>query len=135
MRAVIFGGRTYGLIPPNTPDAQLWLVTIRARAERAYLTTFLSEFAGYRAISVVLEGEAKGADQLAAQWARRSGVKVEPYPADWKAYGVGAGPLRNQQMVDAGPDIGIAFPGAGGTADMTRRLKQAGIEVVQAVRR
>ena len=44
--------------------------------------------------------------------------------------GLSAGPARNQRMLDEGkPDAGIAFPGGPGTADMTRRLKEAGIPV------
>lgn len=53
----------------------------------------------------------KGADQIVDAWARRrdyAGVTVETFPADWSR-GKGAGPRRNQQMVDAGADMCIGF--------------------------
>lgn len=82
---------------------------------------------------VLIHGAARGADSCAARWARTGGpgeIDVEAYPADWKRYGRGAGPVRNQQMLDEGkPDLVVAFPGGVGTADMVRRAKRAGVEV------
>lgn len=89
---------------------------------------------------VIIEGEAKGADFLARVWAkwkdsqcREEGtITSEPYLADWKKYGYKAGSIRNQQMLDEGkPDIVVAFPGGGGTADMIKRAKKAGVEVME----
>ncbi len=79
---------------------------------------------------VVIHGGAKGADMMADEWAVVSWKNIERYKADWGKYGRGAGPIRNQQMIDEGkPDLVIAFPGGKGTADMVRRAKKAGIEV------
>lgn len=73
----------------------------------------------------VIEGEAKGADRLSRAWASSRKIFVEPYPADWDTYWLGAGPIRNQQMIDEGkPDMVIAFPGGTGTADMLLRSKR-----------
>lgn len=69
----------------------------------------------------------------AAEWARRSHVPVESYPADWRR-GKGAGPERNARMLAEGwPDLVVAFPGGRGTADMVRRAKAAGVRVVEVV--
>ncbi|WP_245576775.1 SLOG family protein [Kaistia adipata] len=81
-------------------------------------------------VSEVISGMATGADTLAAEWAERFGFPLRKFPADWKAHGRAAGPIRNQRMIDEGrPDLVIAFPGGRGTADMVRRAKAAGIEV------
>lgn len=65
----------------------------------------------------VVHGAARGADSLAAAWARcSSGVTAVPFPAKWKEHAepwcaqyhcrrnqgfcMGAGPRRNQEMLD-----------------------------------
>ena len=50
---------------------------------------------------VVIEGEARGIDTFARQWAERHGYKIEKYPADWSLYGRKAGFVRNEIMVKA----------------------------------
>ncbi len=83
-----------------------------------------------RGVSVVIAGGARGADSLAASWARQRGIELREFSADWNANGRGAGPTRNQQMLDEGaPDGVVAFPGGRGTADMKRRAIDAGLKV------
>ena len=86
-------------------------------------------------ITVLAHGAANGADTFAATWAsHKPGIVVEPFPADWKAHGKAAGPIRNQQMLDAiNPDLVIAFPGGKGTAHMVKIAKAQGYKVVQPV--
>lgn len=82
--------------------------------------------------NVIIQGGAIGADFLARVWAVDRRVSYEEYPADWKKYGKAAGPIRNQQMLDEGkPDLVVAFPGGFGTADMVRRARKAGVEVIE----
>jgi hypothetical protein len=60
---------------------------------------------------LVIHGAARGADTLAQNWADEMGVCCLAFPAKWKEHGRGAGPIRNQQMMDEGkPDMVIAFP-------------------------
>lgn len=81
---------------------------------------------------IVISGKAKGADTLAIDWAVVNWLQWEEYPTDWKMHGKAAGHIRNQQMLDEGkPDLVVAFPGGRGTADMVRRSKKAGIEVIE----
>lgn len=72
-----------------------------------------------------------GVDAAFARACRESRIAAEPHPADWKAYGRGAGPRRNQEMVDLGAGVCLAFhptlPPASGTADCVRRALKAGI--------
>lgn len=57
----------------------------------------------------VVHGGARGADYIADQFARRMRFEVEQHVADWDKYGKRAGYVRNQQMVDSGIDICLAF--------------------------
>lgn len=81
---------------------------------------------------LLIHGNAVGADRDAALWFFDKGWPTEPHNADWGRYGKGAGPKRNQEMVDSGLDLLIAFPGGKGTADMVRRAEKAGVNIVKA---
>lgn len=86
-------------------------------------------------ISCIIHGNARGADTLAAEWAKSRGVPDDPYPADWTRHGKAAGPIRNQEMITKGrPDIAFSFPGGKGTADMRKRLKKAGITCLNVIK-
>jgi hypothetical protein len=79
---------------------------------------------------LVVQGGARGADQIAREWCKDRGVPCANYPADWERHGKAAGLLRNQRMLDKErPNLVLAFPGGRGTADMIRRAKKARIEV------
>ena len=81
-------------------------------------------------ISVVIEGDADGADRLAKRWAIMMGIPVETYPADWSGLGRRAGPIRNRRMLDEGkPDAVVAFPGGDGTRDMVNVARNKGVPV------
>lgn len=83
-------------------------------------------------VSCIIQGGAKGADALAFDWASSRMVDVDHYPADWENQGTFAGPARNKRMLEEGrPDLVIAFPGGRGTADMVRKARRAGVEVVE----
>lgn len=82
--------------------------------------------------ALVIHGNAPGADTLGGEWAYARGIKQNLFSADWIRHGRAAGPIRNQRMIDDGkPDLVIAFPGGRGTADMVRRARAAGVEVVE----
>jgi hypothetical protein len=82
---------------------------------------------------LIIQGDCRGADRMAGDWATSRKVPMEVYPALWEQHGKSAGPKRNQQMLDTGIDAGIAFHSniaeSRGTADMVRRLKKAGLPV------
>jgi len=83
----------------------------------------------------IIHGGATGADALADDWAVVNWVPVDEFKADWARDGKAAGPLRNQRMlVDGRPDLVVAFPGGRGTADMVRRARAAGVEVIEIER-
>lgn len=110
MRLLVCGGREY--------------------TDEATLTRVLDAVARKHNIECVIHGDARGADRMAGAWAEKRGILVVKFPANWKKYGDGAGPIRNQQMIDTGkPTAVIAFPGKIGTPNMITKAKAAGIKV------
>ncbi len=98
--------------------------------DRDFLREVLDELAREHVIDVVIHGDAVGADRMAGEWARLSGIRELAFPADWEKYRQAAGPIRNQQMlVEAAPDLVVAFPGGRGTANMIRQARAAGVPV------
>jgi len=81
----------------------------------------------------VVEGAARGADNLAHEVATELGIENRRYPADWNTHGKAAGFIRNQQMLDQErPDLVLAFwdgETSHGTQDMVRRATAAEVEV------
>lgn len=74
----------------------------------------------------------RGADAQAEEWAAaHPDVAVERYHADWATYGRGAGPRRNQLMVDLGADVCLVFilNDSCGAADCMRRAIAAKITI------
>lgn len=104
----------------------------RAYGDRARIYEVLETYHQAVGIDLLIDGAARGADQIAHEWARTCGIQTERYPADWDAFGSFAGPVRNRVMLDEGnPDLVIAFPGGTGTRDMVRKARKAGVEVVE----
>jgi cysteine synthase len=87
---------------------------------------------GKVALTIIHGACRSGADLWADEWAVVNWARFEEYPADWKAHGKAAGPIRNQRMLDEGkPDLVLAFPGGRGTQDMITRALRAGVRVEQ----
>lgn len=123
------------------------------RSLSAVRTAMLEVTAGQRGPHLLVHGNARGADQIAAVVAKRLGWQVESHPADWNGpcrescapghrqtrrdrgseYCPAAGHLRNQAMVDLGADVVVAFFKEGaanaGTHDCVRRARSAGLTV------
>ena len=87
-------------------------------------------------IEVLIEGEARGADTLAREWAESYDIPVMKFPADWERYGKLAGPVRNAQMIAEGePTLVVAFLSkpmdqSGGTRNMVKLARYANLEVI-----
>jgi hypothetical protein len=85
--------------------------------------------------TVVIHGDARGADRTAGAYAVLRGLEVRAYPY-LKEFGRRGGPIRNQQMLDLEhPDLVIYFTvdpdnPTRGTADMIRRAHKAEIPVI-----
>lgn len=70
-----------------------------------------------------------GVDAIADDWAERNGLQMVRCPANWKAWGPAAGPLRNRAMIELCPQLVVAFPGGKGTEGMVKLAEQFGIHV------
>lgn len=78
---------------------------------------------------VVISGGAAGVDEFAATWCKlhKPSIRFQEYPADWGKHGKAAGPIRNQQMVDACHFAIVIWDGKSrGTKDSITRLLKAG---------
>lgn len=113
MRVLVCGGRDY--------------------ADRAAVFTELDALRERYGRLTVIQGGAPGADMLARMWCRdQNSVHMINEPADWKAHGKAAGPIRNGVMLaEHKPNLVLAFPGGHGTADMIRQAEAAGVPVVR----
>lgn len=81
--------------------------------------------------TIIVHGVARGADTIAGEVAKKLGMSVEEYPADWKKFGRSAGPIRNRVMLDTKPDLVIAFHNnieeSKGTKDCVTEARRRGI--------
>lgn len=80
---------------------------------------------------ILVQGGARGADLLAAQWAQRNGVVYETFVAHWDLLGAFAGHERNRRMLAAGAQLVLAFPGGKGTANMVEIARAENVVVIE----
>lgn len=90
-------------------------------------------------ISLVVHGDAVGADTLAKRWALVRKVPHLPFEPDWVGKGLGAGKIRNSRMLEylltCKERVGVlAFPGGTGTAHMVGLAHANNITVMEALR-
>ncbi len=110
MRVLVTGGRNF--------------------VDRHRLNDVLDHLHAQHHFTILLHGDASGADRLSAEWAANRGIRSEAHPALWKKHGRYAGLIRNSQLLAERPELVVAFPGGNGTADMLRKAKRAGLDVV-----
>jgi len=111
------------------------LVITGSRFGRADVEYWLDRWVRkYGVPDLIILGDARGVDAQARAWCIKHGYNHRVFVADWATHGKAAGPLRNQQMMDAA-DVGdwcIGLPaGEGaGTFDCLRRAKNRGLFIV-----
>ena len=84
--------------------------------------------------TMIIHGDAPGADYLAGLWAKTSGIIEVKVPAQWAAHGKAAGPMRNGEMLRLDPDFVVAFPlgESRGTKNMMMQARRLGVPVIDA---
>jgi hypothetical protein len=104
--------------------------------DQAMIDSVLDDLSEQHGPLTIIEGGARGADSCAKRWANTRDMECRTYRADWGRYRKGAGPVRNQQMLDEEhPDLVVAFhadlAASKGTADMVRRARKGGYDVFE----
>ncbi len=84
-RIIIAGGRDFDNFRKLESETRLWLMELG--------------FTDFKQIEVV-SGNARGADMLGERFAHLHRCNLRLFPADWKAHGRAAGPIRNREMAD-----------------------------------
>ena len=80
--------------------------------------------------SLIVHGDAPGADTMAKLWAKSNGIYPVAIPELWNTYGKPAGNKRNMAMaLIMNPDYVVAFPGGTGTDDMVSVAEEMAITV------
>ena len=69
-------------------------------------------------IDILIHGDCKGADRLAANYVMSKGIPAAGVPALWDYHGKKAGFMRNNSMLLLLPECCVAFPGGKGTQMM-----------------
>jgi hypothetical protein len=97
------------------------------------LTYIMDTIHAVHGFSIVMHGDARGADTLAGRWCRARKLQEVKVPANWAGHGLSAGLRRNTFMLELlRPDVVVAFPGGRGTANMMKKAADAGILVLDA---
>ncbi len=80
--------------------------------------------------TVVLCGKARGADTWGEHWAKKRGIPVDPYPAQWLTCGNSAGPRRNVEMAMNADALVLVWDGRSkGSRHMLSVAKKRGMTV------
>ena len=81
-------------------------------------------------VTVVISGTARGVDKWGESWAEWNDKPVMRFPADWRAYGRGAGMVRNALMADHADALIAIWDGESpGTKNMIQQAKAKGLRV------
>lgn len=111
----------------------------RHYSDRGMVYVTLDKIHAETPITLLVHGDAPGADTLADEWAEKNEVPKKPCPANWFPNGPqlpmdrSAGPKRNSFMLtEYQPDLLVAFPGDNGTMDMIKKARAKKIPVQPA---
>lgn len=95
-------------------------------ADYVHVARVLDALHAAEPITLVIHGDARGADTLAKRWALARAITQLPFPAKWATHGSAAGMIRNRAMLAKGrPDLVVAFMGGRGTANMVAIARDA----------
>lgn len=112
-RVLVCGGRDYG----KRWDEHLSEIVVDTQAVHKLHAALADIKVPENCSLVIVHGAARGADSLAAAWAKSKHIRDMAFPADWS--GRSGGIDRNVRMLEeAEPDLVLAFPGGRGTAHM-----------------
>ena len=140
MRVLVCGGRDYGENEAGSAHRIALAVNerlaLRAKLDAIHAKTPITALGhgacGWNADipSTFKSGYMRGADAIADEWACEHGIVPDRFPAHWTSQKGGAGPRRNQNMLNKfKADLLVVAPGGRGTADTVRKAKAMGVPV------
>lgn len=81
-------------------------------------------------ITEVVSGGCRGVDEIGERLARTRGIPTKVFPADWKAHGKAAGPIRNREMAQYADALIALWDGKSrGTKNMIDEAKKCCLKV------
>lgn len=81
-------------------------------------------------ITAIIDGTARGVDQLASRYANEHGIENIRVPAEWQLYHRGAGVVRNRKMAEMGDVLLALWDGSSrGTMNMIKTANSMGLPV------
>ncbi|HEY1081288.1 MAG TPA: SLOG family protein [Prosthecobacter sp.] len=81
-----------------------------------------------RRVTEVVSGKAPGADACGEAWARKNGLPVTWFPANWVKHGRTASQRQNQ-LISGYADAMALFPGGSVTENMRKLARSTGMEL------
>lgn len=80
----------------------------------------------------IFSGKANGMDTLGELYAKQKGWAIRDFYAKWSELGKAAGPIRNEEMICAGPNLVICFylSESVGSKDLIWRAKRKKIKLI-----
>lgn len=83
---------------------------------------------------VIVHGASGNVDRAAGEWAHANGIPQHQFPPAFDKYGEGAGPARNQTIVDMSGYLVLIWNGRSpGSKDILIRALKRGLVVIQEV--
>jgi predicted Rossmann fold nucleotide-binding protein DprA/Smf involved in DNA uptake len=109
----------------------LAIIGSRNFTDKTFFNNKISEWiTKYGKPNRIISGGAKGADTLAADYARERGIELIIYFPDWTQYGKAAGPIRNTLIINHCTHV-LAFPSKNGigTQDSLQKAEKLGKDI------
>ena len=106
---------------------KLAVIGSRSFSDYAWMEQCLLRSFSVPDIEAVITGGARGADALAARFARSHGLPLVTLRADWETHGRKAGPIRNSEIVARADVLAAFWDGtSSGTRDSIAKARAAG---------
>ncbi len=102
----------------------------RKFADRDLIRSILDRLHAQHRFTLLIHGDARGADRLAAEWAQARGIPVLACPVDRKRDGRAARPKRNRRMLAENPDLVVALSNESESGHMTLIAEDAEVKVI-----
>jgi predicted ATP-grasp superfamily ATP-dependent carboligase len=126
MKAIVCGGRNYA----DGTNTNKFISQSKFEIKCVYRV--LSYLINIFNITEFAHGGARGVDSCAHVWGVNNNMPPVRFSANWTKYNTAAELIRNTRMLkEYQPDIGISFVGDFNTADMTRKLKEKFVPVLE----